>query len=228
MIDLKLFCSKDPERERIDEPYNYDEYTYATDGNIALRVPRDDKFKDGAKDFCPNPNRIFEKKKEPSGFFSLTDVQYVSVCASDFEWPVEQIQKHVCGCAGHDCPYCVCSDHCTECDGLEYFYKITCDPVIMNVVCFSPEYIRKILTLPNVKFQKPAIPNEPNFFQFDGGDGALMPLRDGAGKCQNTYSELEYCERVEEIKRIKMHGPWIANISNLGSNSLCHNDLIRK
>ena len=56
-IDLKKFCSKDRKRPPIRKPFSQRGWTYATDGCIAIRVPRRSRIPE-RKD-APGAERIF-------------------------------------------------------------------------------------------------------------------------------------------------------------------------
>ena len=59
MIDLAKFCSRDAGRiSSIGTPWTVGEWTYATDGHIAIRVPRRD---DVTRSDGPDVQRVMDK-----------------------------------------------------------------------------------------------------------------------------------------------------------------------
>jgi len=56
-IDLQLFCADDAIQTRLATPFSRGDWTYATDGHIAVRVPRRPDVPD--RDDAPDVERVF-------------------------------------------------------------------------------------------------------------------------------------------------------------------------
>lgn len=161
MVDLKKFCGTDTWRTYLHEPFSRGEYTYATNGAIIVRVPLVAEI--GEDPRTPNPEKIFAPM--PADGWRPLRVALPTVA-----------QTEVCGSCyrgfEHDCPDCTCV--CDECGGSgEVEQKFSTD---IGGVIFDVKYIRMIAELPGVEICV-TDGKSPTFFRFDGGVGALMPMR---------------------------------------------------
>jgi hypothetical protein len=158
-VDLNLFC--DPERRAqgsdLSVPFSLNGHTYASNGHIALRVPRRADIPDNKE--APNAERLpwdFSRIK----FGPLPEPELLP----DQCWMCEG-RGHK-----HRCPDCCCE--CESCDGSG---KLPPRVRIGKAVFFAP-YIERIQALPGLEIGKPK-PAHPLPFRFKGGEGLLMPQR---------------------------------------------------
>ncbi len=162
MIDLKPFCSTDPYREYLHAPWSRDDWTYATNGHVLIRIPRTDAA-DNEK--APNAGKLFDQYPLP------VDMRPMPT----FELPVAtSIECAKCDGSGkeHDCPDCNCE--CEECGGSgESWEKVS---VGIGDVSFAARYMRLIAALPGAAVPKAPIARAPMPYTFAGGSGLLMPL----------------------------------------------------
>ena len=166
MIDLRQFCSTDPDPKRANlrAPWTRGEYTYATNGWVALRVPAQADVPENPA--APNGARIFEQLPGASA-------QYVPLA------PVALPLATACpDCFGTGLVACRCStcdnEHvkpCTSCP-VEKLRLGTGD----NSAVYNGVWIRRLATLPGCEIC-PCGQGEPAHFRFEGGDGLIMPLR---------------------------------------------------
>jgi hypothetical protein len=161
MIDLQTFCiAKDSGRYSLESPFSRGDWTYATNGHIAVRVPRRADVDEGSTSV------------ERLGW-APSNATYVS--APRFELPRSpEVDCEKCDGRGtkHDCPGCSCK--CEHCDGTAVEpEKFT---VGIGEGIFSAKFLRLILGLPGVELG-PIHSREPMPFRFEGGEGLLMPMR---------------------------------------------------
>lgn len=173
MVDLKKFCGTEWSRKYFHEPFSRGEYTYATNGHIMVRVPRVAKI--GEVPRTPNPDRIFAPM--PADGWRPLRGELPPIAPTE------------------ECSYCYgsgfldedegdCGLDCLECDGTGLVEpKVSTE---IGGVIFDMKYIRMIAELPGVEIVI-TDGKSPSFFRFEGGDGALMPMR----------SEFENHVRVE-------------------------------
>lgn len=170
-IDLSKFCSRDKKREAIKEPFSKGDWTYATDGYIAIRVPALPYILE--RKGAPDCERIFTKAEQ--------DGPYVWVAVPEVKVEIEQ------------CEYCDGTGikdllECGECDGDGSYEKpaairfaIAGREIGLNVIYLN--LIRKELPNPQIGLTEKAVPNffdypygEPVKISFNGGEGLLMPM----------------------------------------------------
>jgi hypothetical protein len=162
MIDLKPFCG-DRHRPEIMEPFSTGAWSYATDGHIAVRVPREDDI----------PKRENQPKKVADLFNShMKDIEFSPLRMA---LPVP-LPCATCGGRErlHVCPSCQCK--CPECDGKNP------DEFSVGIrgANFRGDLVRRILTLPEVTFASLHFTEDwaPLAFKFaGGGQGLIMPYR---------------------------------------------------
>lgn len=153
--DLLKFCSDD--RDELREPWTTGEYSYATNGNILIRVPR---LADVPPRKLPLGPKMLDKifpLPEPKRWLRVDRLQFP---ARDFT----------------TCPECMGADRCPE----KGFGFPGCTPLFepMEVggAWFNSDYLFLLASLPDCRIG----PMEPLVgapFRFGGGDGMLMPMK---------------------------------------------------
>lgn len=163
MVDLKKFCGTDTWRTYLHEPFSRDEYTYATNGHIIVRVPRVAEIGEVPRILAPE--KIFAPLPA-DGWRTLrvalppaAPPKECGACYDGYE---------------HDCPGCTCE--CYECKGTGLDEPNLSTEI--GGVIFDLKYIRMIAELPGVEIYV-TDGKSPTFFRFEGGDGALMPMLGG-------------------------------------------------
>ena len=163
MIDLQKFCCKPHDnRYNLEHPFSRGEWTYATNGHIAVRVPR------VADSFDNKDSPAAETLSWPTAGMKFTAAPKIEIPRLK-EWECQ-----TCDGRGskHDCPDCNCS--CDVCFGTgQQIEKIS---VGVGPSVFNARYVSLALALPNLEFG-PLHKIEPVPFRFDGGQGLLMPMR---------------------------------------------------
>lgn len=164
MIDLKPFCSKEETRYYLMTPWSRGNFTYATNGHIAVRIDRVASIEEN--DICPDVEKILP---------DYAAFQFLPVGEVAFP-PQEMTKCDVCEGRGteHECGDC--THACDECEGKGAIeVPVSCD---FRKGIFSLHYLRILKTLPGV-----AAPAEytgkniPMPFIFDGGVGVIMPMK---------------------------------------------------
>ena len=193
MVDLKEFCSIDAARVNITTPWNDGEYALATDGMMIIRVPRQEGLPErGAEPFMRPDYRCVIKV--PAGAEYVTEFPVVK----EFEENCRECggsgsdQIDCDDCSGKGEVECECCGQDTDCDNCDGTGKIG-DP---NKVCAecngAKTFAKRIHKIGDSHFQSLLIDRvkdltgirianvgdmTPAHFIFDGGDGAIMPLR---------------------------------------------------
>jgi hypothetical protein len=160
-VDLDLFC--DPTRREpgldLSVPFSLNGHTYATNGHVAVRVPR-------------RPD-IPENKEAPKIERLPWDFSRVKFGSLPERGPLPD-ECWACGGTGqeHSCPDCRCK--CNTCDGSGKH-----QPFVRRIgkVAFNGRYIEWLRALPGLEIGKPRR-SRPLPFRFEGGEGLLMPRRD--------------------------------------------------
>jgi hypothetical protein len=169
---LEPFCGTDPYRYYLTKPFNVGEHTYATNGHICIRVPKRVGVPDG-DEHAPDPTALF-----------LNSADHYRPFVVELPAATEEACE---GCDGrgteHDCPDCECecsNGHCHE-------GKVSSDSRVsvgINGVPFGAALVRLMLTLPGLQVNEnhgEAGGHPMLRFRFNGGEGALMPLRKRLG-----------------------------------------------
>lgn len=161
-IDLKQFCSTDPNRTNIQNPFNIGEWTFATNGHIAARVPK----RDGYEPSLVAADRLFET----AAMAPLSPLPSIKMPPRKHE--------DCFNCAGtglYECPTCLHEDECDECDGVGRIDGDGSYLVWLGAAQIALKYYRIIAGLPNPKIVLPRESNrEPIYFTFEGGDGLVI------------------------------------------------------
>jgi hypothetical protein len=188
MIDLTKFCK--PHHRYFGEPWSSGEYSYATDGAIAIRIPKID-IKEKPKHL--DVDSVIEEAKEKA--------------SQDWVVPppvkIKQSKCYVCDGDGYLYMCITCNgDGCHDCDNVGCLtktdwistfgkadineFKVPCPDcegtgieleysrVTIHGTAFDGKYIKLIDELPNSQI---SVCSEIALFRFDGGEGALMPIR---------------------------------------------------
>lgn len=175
MINLKQFCANvvdEPQRSDISQPFSSGEFTYATNGHIAVRVARRDDAVEAIEVEASTIKRaatlckIFdEAKDQPLKPFSLKLPEPLPL--------VECTECEGDGRPDHDCPTCECT--CDACDGLGKIEQRR----RFRFVGFDlqEKYLRQLAVLPGLNIGTPPNSAAPVLFSFDGGLALLMPMR---------------------------------------------------
>lgn len=201
-VDLKEFCAAGEWRSYLEQPFSIGEFTYATNGHMALRVPR--RADVGSVKNAPESIAgMFEKVEgKEAGARPLPNIPDVpmSVCR-DCRGGGKVTSCRECGGEGElECD--LGHDHeCGDCDGRGFFPALGREdsairpcpkcygggrvpehgwdtPVIFpEGVAISIRYARKIAKLPGIRVNSAETYGGPLPFWFDGGAGLLMPLR---------------------------------------------------
>jgi hypothetical protein len=166
MVDLHPFCGSDEIRPYLMKPFSFGDFSYATNGHILVRVPKREGVEPPDKKF--NPDK------------PLADLEKASFTAPIFKLPPQPAADTECeACDGrgyeHDCPHCECTCHAcagTGSQAAEGNYSTSYEGVN-----FALRYVRKMLALPGIEIAKPRDKEAPLLFRFEGGVGAVMPLR---------------------------------------------------
>jgi hypothetical protein len=173
MIDLQKFC--DPERYFVSKPFSLGDYSYATNGHIALRVPRRDDVEE-AQDVT--------REKAATAIDAYIDklpkMKLRMRPIPDGELPAWNSNPCAfCGGKGKldHCPTCDQPCKCPECDGTGEIRGDHPGVEIAPNVVVSAVYLGWIRELPppvQFKAKRGADRRATIYFEFDGGWGVLM------------------------------------------------------
>ena len=173
-MDLRDFCyqSDGAIRYKIDKPWSKGVYTYATNGHICIRVPRDAAVPERKE--SPNAERLFSEahvRGEP-------------------EWsdiPPHKIKRKRCDqCNGtgyyidYDLTSCSADTENAEKCGCEQGYRLSGYAKIRGPkgeVAIASKYLALIASLPGAKIGATGGESDTVLFKFDGGEGLVMPVR---------------------------------------------------
>lgn len=188
---LKQFVAGANEsREFLRQSILRDDWVYATDGSIVVRVPRADGIDAIESDL---PKRLSEIFDNPRGetFVDIPDLPLAEPCmpchgsgvvykCQDCDgngWFDRNGQNYACkSCGG----YGQTGDGgetdkvpCSACNGTRIFLN---QRVAVGNILFARHYLEKIKFLPEVRFAIPPDDTIPAYFAFDGGEGLLMSM----------------------------------------------------
>lgn len=148
---LLKFCAGSNSRYQwMSKPWSEGHYTYATNGCIIVRIPR-----------------ISEIDEDPSSASAVELFAKSRPCLwVDLLPELSEPEYKECSvCEGKGC------DDCNGIGKYEVLAKTEIDGIF-----FNNSYLRLIKNLPGCKFG-PVSGKKPAWFEFDGGDGFLMPMR---------------------------------------------------
>lgn len=198
---LRLFCSKDIIRPKLNNPFNFGDYTYATDGHILIRVPK-------IEEYSENPILDTIEKVFPIDIDKIDNSLWI-----DIPELTETIK--VIDCV--DCEGTGKNSICPDCEGEKevswesengFLYEDTCrmcegtgriDDINNNDICdkcngtgkksedliidigsktVNSRLLSIIKNLPNTKIAPDAVEGLKAIpFKFDNGIGLIMPIR---------------------------------------------------
>lgn len=166
--DMKQYCGRDPNYDYLHAPFSQGEFTYATDGSIMVRVPKID---------AAGPCRRSKPLNVDGPLKGIESAKFTPINVS---MPPKAEDNIVCpDCEGrgrmHECRDCTCT--CRTCNETGTVSSEARTSTEVSGVLFSLGYLRKVVELPNVRVCVQQGDGKPMLFQFDGGIGALMPLR---------------------------------------------------
>jgi hypothetical protein len=200
MIDLKPFCANESDKRAwLRAPFREGEFDYAADGHVIVEVPASGKHPHPLnKPIGASVDRVLDDAGAgpymPLAGLTRTLVE---------QWPCERCRGK--GNIA-DCPECEGEGEvtleneyneyeveCASCGGDGRCGQTTGVPccgcngtgtgcVIMRLgefkACHQRRYLKLVEVLPNVVVAvRPGDDSSPLFFKFDGGRGALMPIR---------------------------------------------------
>lgn len=168
------FCSRDETRIALTLPIDDGEWTYCSDGRVAIRVP---KFEHEQNTHAGQPIAslialfAYDNYVEYRPLPIEPPEKWGKVCdVCEGKGSTNRVQCDSCG----ECVTLRARIECPNCDGSGRNYFNVFVPFGNQLI--NPKYIRMISTLPNV-----VMANHPSdgplSFKFDGGTGLLMPMR---------------------------------------------------
>ena len=187
---LKRFCSLD--REQLTEPFSQGEFTYATDGWIAVKVPRIENVPENQ--FAPNMERLawdHDSLKDWGNLpeYSLEDAgpcrqcggkkfqQTCPECNGDGEVYAETgYNEYLCDCKTCGAEGTISAESGDTCDACAGTGKDLRTPVPWATGAINSLLLEKIRVLPGVQLSKKGDGFEAYRFRFDGGSGMIMPM----------------------------------------------------
>ncbi len=176
MIDLAKFCAAaDSSRDSFKQPLSKGDWTYACDGNIAVRVPRREDVPE--REIKEDLEKLFNRADSRTGY-QWVDVPSVAVetfdcvyCDGKGKINKSRTQTSICEwCAG------------TGRDDARRTQRsiFTIDGVVIGLSDHYLELINKELPSPQIGLIKEAAGPGKDFpvkIRFDGGEGLLMAMR---------------------------------------------------
>ena len=168
-IDLEAFCSRDNDRYYLTKPFTVGAFTYATNGHIIVRIDKRFDVDAAPADF---------PVKDPEA--PLKDAETTTYQAPSFKLPrlLAPLDRcPVCDGRGniHLCPDCNCG--CETCGNTGQSNSEHDVSTTIGAANFYLPYVRQMLQLPKVEIARPVAPEVAMLFRFEGGIGALMPMR---------------------------------------------------
>ncbi len=161
-MNLKRFCLKDSWQtadDAFEKPWSAGEYTYATDRNIAVRIPRD--------------QAVGEARFHEATIDKLLAEFPPHIAFQDLP--------------GSDCPECdgssilvfhsKCFDYEVECRTCSEEGQGEHEAVQIGPIFFQRKYVRLMQSLPCCKIAVIDDYSKPSKFVFDGGEGLIMGYR---------------------------------------------------
>lgn len=206
-IDLTQFCNANDPREFIRTPFSDDQYTYATDGHIIIRVPRIPEITvpggttlpqwkqmpwdhDTLTEWHPLPSEIPNSRQvECKSCDGTGKVITCEDCDGDGE--VEYTYDSLSGKtydADLECPVCDGrgkmngnGERCEDCDGHGHRFEAVAVKVESFGLYVSNQLLQRVKDFPGIviAIKGPVTPNDlpPIRFRFSEGVGIIMPMR---------------------------------------------------
>lgn len=186
-MNLYHFCHKDAEKSTIGAPWSRGDYTFATDGFLAIRVSRIHTIPENEK--APDVGRCFPSG-DPLGWYPVPDVSQIEapacpVCKGSH---VNVDCRECCGSGTLDfssayneytveCKLCDGCGYLAECDYCHGLGKVLPEGVeIGHSIRFRLESLAKLSMIPGCEIGPVAI-DRPALLRFDGGDGIVCTCR---------------------------------------------------
>ncbi|MEW6614003.1 MAG: hypothetical protein AB1401_00805 [Thermodesulfobacteriota bacterium] len=185
---LQQFC--DIDREDMKKPYSEDDFTYATNEHILIRVPRMDGIEESLKGPVIKEKAVaIYFSKEPTQWFPVSPIYVEQELCLNCKGTGRLYTCHECEGEGQVIPWTDWNDYdeqtCRTCDGNGQLEAacIKCDgtgkiwndkSVPIGGVYFSDRYLSWLYQLPNCEIG-PFGTKDPARFRFDGGEGLIMP-----------------------------------------------------
>lgn len=178
-------------RDYLRTPFLLGEFVYATNGHVAVRVPRDGlDYKEIENGKVREIGDLFAKSTRDT----WTDIPTLPerIPCKHCNGSAVQVECDDCdgngefdhGMHTYECQKCRGSGQvtgrvgkqqpCNNCDGTGAKSN---QPVAVGEASYDRRYLAKIIDLPNIKFSPTLYENGPGYFVFDGGEGLLMPMR---------------------------------------------------
>jgi len=209
--ELKKFCGRDKFRPYLMQPFSRGDHTYATDGNIIIRIPRLEEI--GEVKGAPNAEKIFSEnfKRADDGTqvpnAPQADLRRCRTC----DRTGKVIECSECDGDGalecdlghdHECEDCDGNGHipseddkafdCPDCQGVgrvpDMINGIKTGVVINHRDCIAYRYLMAIASFPSVQWKLSGREeHDPIPFWFDGGEGMVMPMRFHLGSATCLY-----------------------------------------
>lgn len=188
---IALAAMSDDGLERLQTPWSSGEWSYATDFKMVIRIPRLDEFRERPSNICTagNIDTVVTGLTGPT-WYDVPDIppgpetcpkchgaRAVKCEACDGDGSVEWEFCH----GGRtydmvaDCPVCGGDgvEKCRRCNGS----GVLPEPgVAVGPALIDPRYLRLMALLPGCRLA-PVDGWSPVVFEFDGGGGAVMPVR---------------------------------------------------
>lgn len=165
---LQAFCSNDPTRPNLHAPFYIGEFTYATDGVIAIRIPGKLTRNPKPRAMRAGPEPLFKRH-----LFFHPDFLHM---LGDFTIPAP---------ASIPCVECQMLEKpdpgCDECSGSGAILEYPAARLSRDGRAFDCRYLAAIAALPEAELCDAPPPNPVDLvnaaaFRFSGGYGLLMPL----------------------------------------------------
>ena len=212
-IDLRIFCNPDDRREALKSPFSDENYTYAADGHICIRVPRIPEIPENEggvrllkylkfdhaemTDWKPIQTEIPEGKRvDCMSCHGTGKVLICEDCDGDGEVEYEFFSKSGKSYdLDHECPVCEGrgkmngdGTRCEDCAGQGFTIKNVPVKVTEIGLSISNHLLQRVRDLPGLEIAvKGRVDDMPPVrFRFDGGCGLIMPMRVTRGSGART------------------------------------------
>jgi hypothetical protein len=164
---MQKYCSTDMSREYLMTPFTMDGFTYSTNGHIIVRVPAIEgaecRDKVGA-------DRVFQ--------FATDELYSLSFPTLPPVPDTKEVECSDCEGTGHEHPNCdKCECDCLNCDGAGTEKIEPKKYVLIDGGLFDLKYVTMLAELAPIRIARRTENQQPLYFRFEGGEGALMGCR---------------------------------------------------
>lgn len=194
MISLAPFCGYSSIAKYLAAPWTVGDYTFASNGRIAVRVHRRDDAAVGDGNAVHAAKVISEHIRDCRDAVPKMDIPTAETCSrckgsgstllcikcnGEGEHPSEFGDCQTCNGVGE----LACSEHhsmadpCSECAGMRTAWPTTALIRLTKNVFVHPRYFAQLRDLDDLRFDASAVEGAPVPFQFFGGHAVLMPMR---------------------------------------------------